>query len=624
MRKTVLALATVLLMTTGSQAAISDSSDSPGSANTLTLENGPDNPITWTGTLAGGTAAEFFGVPVDPCRGPVVGVVVVAANCHVHALDVQARPPDADHTVALHVELTSDTPLNSGFNNDVGNCAVELFITPPWATAPTDVERLRCNIGIFPLPESGSWQFETRCNICEARTDFVVKAYATVVPWPDGHRPLGSPHFEVTKLFGSGGIEPRLDTDTEGRTFIATGASYAGASVWMIGDDGEVKRTSGLFPRQHPDHVAPGLSGIADLSVSPDGIVYALVGGGLPQFYPHVMVSRNSGVSYSTGGSFGPDADHATIAAGPNGIIYGFGMMLQLGPVVGGNRMQVYRSDDYGTTFLPQGNMIMTDATRDCVNGNHALVDPTDPSGHTVHYIYRASAWEECLDVHKSARPQLWHAVSENGGRNWTHHAIKTDTNTILTTYPTGDNAVMRAYDSAIDSEGNLYAVWVEINNPCPDPSPICNDQDREKDSRVMFSRSLDGGLSWSTRVEVDTRPELVGNLMPAITAPGNGRVDIAWYTSDAKFMGSETTRWSVAYARTDNANDDEPIFVETMVSKKAVHVGLACQSPRGPWCPLETGLDIDVGPDGGTRLAWADDVSGKPAVFFAASSGKA
>lgn len=111
---------------------------------------------------------------------------------------------------------------------------------------------------------------------------------------------------------------------------------------------------------------------------------------------------------------------------------------------------------------------------------------------------------------------------------------------------------------------------------------------------------------------------------MPAITAPGNGRVDIAWYTSDAKFMGSEATRWSVAYARTDNANDDEPIFVETMVSKKAVHVGSACQSPRGPWCPLETGLDIDVGPDGGTRLAWADDVSGKPAVFFAASSGKA
>lgn len=135
----------------------------------------------------------------------------------------------------------------------------------------------------------------------------------------------------------------------------------------------------------------------------------------------------------------------------------------------------------------------------------------------------------------------------------------------------------------ATDAKGVVYVTWF-------------NDLD------ALLSKSTDGGLTWSTPVQVNKAPSVTA-VYPTVAAFGNGVVEVAWYGTDRDgdpndpgLMGSPNStgaaEWRVYWAR---SIDGGLTFKQQAVSP-VVHTGELCTHGTGCTRPNTRNLYDDFG----------------------------
>lgn len=171
---------------------------------------------------------------------------------------------------------------------------------------------------------------------------------------------------------------------------------------------------------------------------------------------------------------------------------------------------------------------------------------------------------------------QLAVAISRDEGKTWEYRDVP---GAVLPPYDTssllgilgivgGENAIT-GQPIAVDTEGNLYAVWTDTQN------------------RLFYASSKDQGKSWSKPVSA-MAPGVREIRMVAITAQSKGRVAFAYFGS----------KDSVAYhgyiAETLDGLADEPVFVTTTAN-----------DPKEPLYPegWQSGYDLTYFDNGGDEI---------------------
>jgi hypothetical protein len=128
----------------------------------------------------------------------------------------------------------------------------------------------------------------------------------------------------------------------------------------------------------------------------------------------------------------------------------------------------------------------------------------------------------------------------------------------------------------AIDRAGNLFAVWQQA--PVVNCGPGCfNQGDVVGDTLLYWSSSTDGGDTWTPPVQIPT-PGLHQNVLSWAAAGDAGRVDVAWYGSDAPTAGirgpdSSPGLYGVYLTQTLNGTNPAPTFTPpTRASGHHIH----------------------------------------------------
>jgi hypothetical protein len=183
------------------------------------------------------------------------------------------------------------------------------------------------------------------------------------------------------------------------------------------------------------------------------------------------------------------------------------------------------------------------------------------------------------------------------------------------TTY--GNNCSNDFPSGAIDSAGNIYAVWA-MNNA------------RTNEYMIWFAASHDHGQTFYGPFQVSQGPGAAE--MPWIAAGDNGRVDVVYYGTNATNpdgtsvdpnIAPGTTHWNTFMAQSLNANAREPVFTISKVSDHVMHNGSICN--LGLLCLLNGGdrsladfFQVAIGPDGLANISFADNGSSSTHVEFA------
>ncbi len=158
----------------------------------------------------------------------------------------------------------------------------------------------------------------------------------------------------------------------------------------------------------------------------------------------------------------------------------------------------------------------------------------------------------------------------------------------------------------AIDSAGNLYAVWQQ--------AAINEAREVIGDTRLYWSSSRDEGETWSPPVQVPT-PGLRNNVFTWMAAGDPGRVGIAWYGTPAAATGTcgpDCTNgdWGVYYAMTENGLDAVPKFTAPILaSEQFAHRGTMFTLIGNQAGNREVGdfMQMRIGPQGEAILFYAD-----------------
>ncbi|MGB8981727.1 MAG: sialidase family protein [Anaerolineales bacterium] len=88
------------------------------------------------------------------------------------------------------------------------------------------------------------------------------------------------------------------------------------------------------------------------------------------------------------------------------------------------------------------------------------------------------------------------------------------------------------------DEAGNIYLLWNAGSTP-------------RGPERIYFAKSIDGGSTYSAKVDVSTAPSGTHHNFPAIAARGNGDVRISWM--DARTANGGMDKWNVYYRSSNN-----------------------------------------------------------------------
>jgi hypothetical protein len=174
--------------------------------------------------------------------------------------------------------------------------------------------------------------------------------------------------------------------------------------------------------------------------------------------------------------------------------------------LVGGSfNLVVSHSTDDGQTFS-RPVTIRTDGA------NIGIMPVVGPGG-VVHAV-----WEHGtrLGPNRYTDFRIVSARSEDGGQTWSESVVVDS----LGTYEVPDLRTGGSLPSlAVDPRnGNLYAAWAD-----DDFSPGV--------SQVLFSRSTDGGRTWSPRRLISGGPKKAASFTPAVAVNGKGQVGVAFYS---------------------------------------------------------------------------------------------
>lgn len=149
----------------------------------------------------------------------------------------------------------------------------------------------------------------------------------------------------------------------------------------------------------------------------------------------------------------------------------------------------------------------------------------------------------------------LYVSSSTNGGTSWTTKLLDVSKSPPdCSDYFCGWAYLGAQLVITSDSSGNLYALW-NAGSAARGPE------------RIYFSKSTDGGNTWSAKAEVSLAPTGTHHAFPAIAATGNGNVRISWM--DARAANGGQDRWNVYYRSSINGGSTwgNEVDVSTYVS---------------------------------------------------------
>ena len=167
--------------------------------------------------------------------------------------------------------------------------------------------------------------------------------------------------------------------------------------------------------------------------------------------------------------------------------------------------LRVSRSDDEGRSFTPPATV-----RGDGINvGITPLVGP----GGVVHAVWLHATR---LGLNRFEDFKIVYARSEDGGATWSETLDIATLNTYeIPDLRTGTGVPSAAVDPR---NGNLYVAWQD-------------DRYTQGTAQVLFSRSTDGGRTWSTPRLISTGPKKAPSFTPAVAVNGKGEVGVSFYS---------------------------------------------------------------------------------------------
>ena len=81
----------------------------------------------------------------------------------------------------------------------------------------------------------------------------------------------------------------------------------------------------------------------------------------------------------------------------------------------------------------------------------------------------------------------------------------------------------------SVGPEGNAYAAFADAQSTVPRPNPCTGDIIFNDQSRILFTRSTNKGVSWSSPFAVDDDPGMNDKFFPAVTTQRDGAVHVFW-----------------------------------------------------------------------------------------------
>jgi hypothetical protein len=262
-----------------------------------------------------------------------------------------------------------------------------------------------------------------------------------------------------------------------------------------------------------------------------------------------------------------------------------------------GNLFVVQTSADGGLTYPP---FVPVDCD-DGIAGN-MQVNQTTGEAFAIHTAFEAPA--SCA----AAADAVFVNHSTDGGATWTRSVVY-QPSTLNTTTCSGDVTTGQDFPSlAIDTSGNLYAVWSQAT--------VDSAGSLTGPSHIYYSYSTDNGVTWSAEQQVDSGSTDV-NIFPWVQAGDVGRVDVVWYgTTSASGAGydpgTQTTDWYPYLSQSLNANVSTPTFSPPLtVAQHSNHNGGICTMGIGCTAGGDRSLadffQVDVNASGGAEVIWAD-----------------
>jgi hypothetical protein len=182
----------------------------------------------------------------------------------------------------------------------------------------------------------------------------------------------------------------------------------------------------------------------------------------------------------------------------------------------------------------------------------------------------------------------LFISKSSDGGRTWTNALVdRSGAPPDCSAYLCGWAYLGAQMALASDASGALYALR---NAGSVDRAP----------ERIFFARSLDGGATWSAKVDVSAAPSGAAHAFPAIAAAAPGDVRIAWM--DDRVGGL----WNTYYRSSRNGGTSwsSEIDLSTFVP------GFAYIQPGGFGFPFGDYFELDIDDRGNTHAAFGEGLN--------------
>lgn len=182
----------------------------------------------------------------------------------------------------------------------------------------------------------------------------------------------------------------------------------------------------------------------------------------------------------------------------------------------------------------------------------------------------------------------IWVAKSTDGGRSFAQRKIADIRQIPDPLYPGGFRT---GTAPGIDADTNgLYAVWAELVNG---------------KARVSFSRSTDGGQTWTTPIDLS---QSTGHaFFPALEVEG-GNVDAAWYDSRLSTTSATINNLDVFRRHAASASGPLSFGAPTRVTDQSFDPNLASRFPV--FCAPFIGdyIDVDRAGSGPLVVDWTDN----------------
>ena len=243
---------------------------------------------------------------------------------------------------------------------------------------------------------------------------------------------------------------------------------------------------------------------------------------------------------------------------------------------ISANRMYFSVSHDYGETW----------ATHQMQNGPYGLPLPaggTITSDGTAYFSWGGYKKQG----QGSGEIILYLTRSTDGGATWERIVIDDAWAGPECVEPCGWSFLSSQLVMTSDDADNLYLLWDGAES-VGDPG------------RMYFSRSTDGGDTWSPRYDVSLAGADVNHNFPAIAAMGDGEVAISW--QDARASGPFSQTWWNTWYRSSQ-DGGETWSDEVQVSSYVP--GYSYVFPEGYSFPYGDYYELDFEPTGRVHLVW-------------------